>query len=236
MLAEFRGMINWSFRYEWGGYSDKGTWEFSQMRPKWDLPIHQLMVKTNVTIFFQGHDHLFCKEEKDGIIYQEVPQPSTMARASNPDASIAAQYLGQVLPSSGYLRIHVSPQNVTVEYVKTGLTNATEVPISYVVQPSAITLTGMETATSAPTLTMPSTTPQETLFSSSPTPSPNPASSTPTTQPNPTLTAFVTPTLHAPTSSVISEMSLQITLAAILIASIAAFTLARKLKKTNIQN
>lgn len=116
MLGEYRGMTNWADKYEWGGYGNNGVWQFDTMRPNWEMPIHQLMVKNNVTILFQGHDHLFAKEEKDGIIYQEVPQPS--AFTGDPAPGTEGQYLGEVIPSSGYLRIKVSPQNVNVEYVR----------------------------------------------------------------------------------------------------------------------
>ncbi|HMV46563.1 MAG TPA: hypothetical protein PLD20_05060 [Blastocatellia bacterium] len=44
-------------------------------RPGWELPIHQLLVKHKVSAVFHGHDHLFAKEELDGIVYQEVSQP-----------------------------------------------------------------------------------------------------------------------------------------------------------------
>jgi len=117
MLGEARGMTSLANLYEWGGYDKNGVWEFTDKRPGWDMPIHQLMVKNNVTIFFQGHDHLFCKEEKDGIVYQEVPQPSTLH--GDPAPGTEGQYVGQVLNSSGYLRITVTPQNVRVEYVRT---------------------------------------------------------------------------------------------------------------------
>ena len=34
------------------------------------------MAKHGVTIFFQGHDHLYALQERDGIVYQEVPMPA----------------------------------------------------------------------------------------------------------------------------------------------------------------
>jgi hypothetical protein len=37
------------------------------------MPIHQLLLENHVTTVFHGHDHLFAKQELDGIIYQEVP-------------------------------------------------------------------------------------------------------------------------------------------------------------------
>ncbi len=76
VLGTQRGGIEVSDLYEWGGRNRRGDWEFPKKRPGWELPIHQLMVKHGVTIFFQGHDHLFAKQERDGIIYQEVPMPA----------------------------------------------------------------------------------------------------------------------------------------------------------------
>ena len=129
MLGEFRGMTNWADKYEWGGNNNNGVYEFSSKRPNWEMPIHQLMVKNNVSILFQGHDHLFSKEEKDGIIYQEVPQPSTLH--GDPAPGTEGQYTGEVIPSSGYLRIKVSPENVSVEYVRTAPPESAGIAYSY---------------------------------------------------------------------------------------------------------
>jgi hypothetical protein len=41
------------------------------------MPIHQLLVRNKVAAVFHGHDHLFAKQDLDGIVYQEVPQPSS---------------------------------------------------------------------------------------------------------------------------------------------------------------
>jgi predicted phosphodiesterase len=132
MLGEFRGMTNWADKYEWGGENNNGVYEFNNKRPTWELPIHQLMVKNNVDIFFQGHDHLYSTEEKDGIIYQEVAQPSTLH--GDPAPGTEGQYLGEVLTSPGYMRIKVSPQNVSVEYVKILASGSSEIADSYVVK------------------------------------------------------------------------------------------------------
>ena len=35
-----------------------------------------LMLENNATYYFHGHDHCYAKQKKDGLIYQEVPQPS----------------------------------------------------------------------------------------------------------------------------------------------------------------
>ncbi|MCU0644285.1 MAG: metallophosphoesterase family protein, partial [bacterium] len=76
VLGQTRGGVIWADKFEWGGYNQNGIWEFDAERPGWGKPIHQLMVDNGVTIFFQGHDHLFAKEELDGIVYQECPMPS----------------------------------------------------------------------------------------------------------------------------------------------------------------
>ena len=117
IIGDLRGSTYWAPYYEWGGENRDGTWGFSSQRPDWNLTIRQLFVKTNVTIFFQGHDHLFVKEELDGIVYQTVPQPGS----PNGDAAPGAEYNyhGVMLPSSGFMHVSVTPENVTVEYMKT---------------------------------------------------------------------------------------------------------------------
>ena len=70
VMGTGRGGIEMAHLYEWGGKSQDGTWQFDEKRPGWEKPIHQLMVDTGVTIFFQGHDHIFCRQELDGVVYQ----------------------------------------------------------------------------------------------------------------------------------------------------------------------
>lgn len=107
--------------YEWGGKNQDGTDGFKEQRPGWPLPIHQLLVQNHVNIVFHGHDHLFAKQDLDGIVYQEVPQPG------NPDRGIprsAAEYGylgGKILGSPGYMRITVAPDKVTADLVRSYL-------------------------------------------------------------------------------------------------------------------
>ncbi len=118
VLGTGRGGIEEAGLYEWGGKNQKGTWEFDKTRPGWDLPIHQLMVKYGVTIFFQGHDHLFASQELDGVIYQSVPNPADPTyTAFNSDAYES----GKVLPNSGFLNITVSADQVKVDYISSYL-------------------------------------------------------------------------------------------------------------------
>ena len=115
VLGTGRGGVDGADLYEWGGKNKRGEWEFSQKRPGWELPIHQLMTKNGVTIFFQGHDHLFARQERDGIVYQEVPNPADSGYvAYNQDRYQS----GVKLPNSGHLRVTVSPDQVRVDYVR----------------------------------------------------------------------------------------------------------------------
>ncbi len=49
--------------------------EFAKNRPGWEAPIHELLRQHGVSVVFHGHDHLFIKQDLDGIVYQLVPQP-----------------------------------------------------------------------------------------------------------------------------------------------------------------
>jgi hypothetical protein len=120
-LGETRGGAATAKLYEWGGYeADQQTMSFGTKRPGWALPIHQLMVVNGVNIYFQGHDHLFAKEDLDGMVYQEVPMPSdstyTIGMTDNGDA-----YAGVKLDGSGHLRVTVAPESVKVDYVEARL-------------------------------------------------------------------------------------------------------------------
>lgn len=115
VLGTQRGGVDVSHLYEWGGYDKRGDNLFKEKRPGWDLPIHDLMVKHGVSIFFQGHDHLYCRQERDGVVYQEVPMPADHGY----EAYNADRYgSGVKLPNSGYLKVTVSPEDVLVEYVR----------------------------------------------------------------------------------------------------------------------
>jgi hypothetical protein len=105
--------------YEWGGENADGTPGFDINRPGWGKPIHQLLVENRVTAVFHGHDHVYVKQELDGIVYQEVPQPSSPNFNSGPN--LAAEYhyeSGVIASSSGHLRVTVGPENTKVDYVR----------------------------------------------------------------------------------------------------------------------
>ena len=116
-----RGGTEFAQLFEMGGNNTDGSYGFDAYRPGWQKPIHTLMKESKTTIFFHGHDHFYGKQEKDGIIYQEVPQPSN----KNISKTSAADYgyvNGVILAGRGYLLVTVSDSNVKVEYIKTLLT------------------------------------------------------------------------------------------------------------------
>jgi len=115
VMGTGRGGIEQSELYEWGGKNKRGDSEFKTKRPHWDLPIHDLMVKHGVNIFFQGHDHLFARQQRDGIVYQELPMPADHGYVAYNQERYPA---GTKLPNSGYLQVTVSPQQVKVDYVR----------------------------------------------------------------------------------------------------------------------
>ena len=118
ILGTGRGGVDIADTYEWGGRNRRGDDEFRQHRPGWAMPIHQLFVKTGVTIFFQGHDHLFAHQQKDGVVYQETPNPADDTyTAFNREAYRS----GDILPNAGHLRVVVSPQSVRVDYIRSFL-------------------------------------------------------------------------------------------------------------------
>jgi len=115
VMGSGRGGVDECELYEWGGQNKRGDWEFAERRPGWELPVHQLMAKHGVTIFFQGHDHLYALQQRDGVIYQEVPMPADQGYfAYNEDRYQS----GLKLPNSGHLRVTVSPDKVKVDYVR----------------------------------------------------------------------------------------------------------------------
>lgn len=138
-----RGGAEVASLWEWGGKNEDGQYQFDQFRPGWELPIHQLLRKHGVSAVFHGHDHLFAKQEYDGIIYQEVPQPSH-ARVGNTRTAAEYGYLsGEIQSSSGHVRVRIQSDVAQVDYVRAYLakdenssrSNA-QVSYSYQIQPS----------------------------------------------------------------------------------------------------
>jgi hypothetical protein len=126
--TEGRGGIEAVPYYEMGGLNADGTAGFGSHRPGWTAPVHQLMRDHQVSAFFHGHDHVFVRQELDGITYQELPQPGyfnfinpAKSYSNTGLASLYGYTHGVVLPSSGYLRVTVADSGALVEYVRSFL-------------------------------------------------------------------------------------------------------------------
>ncbi len=104
--------------FEWGGRNPDGQNVFAQKRPGWAQPIHDLLVRHKVAAVFHGHDHFYAKQELGGVVYQLVPQPGAREHRRFRAAGDYGYVQGKILDSPGHLRVHVSPQSVRVDYVR----------------------------------------------------------------------------------------------------------------------
>jgi predicted phosphodiesterase len=117
--AQGRGGSEAAPFYEWGGRNADGTDGFEQNRPGWPAPIHRLLLLNKVNIVFHGHDHFYARQDLDGIVYQEVPQPGYPGNGRAPRSAAEYGYrTGVILGSPGHLRVRVSATQVTTDYVR----------------------------------------------------------------------------------------------------------------------
>lgn len=118
--AESRGGVESSPYFEWGGRNADGSPGFAQHRAGWAMPIHDLLVKHHVSAVFHGHDHLYVNSERDGVVYQCVPQPGN-PRGNTRTASQYGYTSGTLHGSPGHVRVRVEADKATVEFVRTAL-------------------------------------------------------------------------------------------------------------------
>lgn len=126
ILGTGRGGIEMAKTFEWGDAAN-----LASHRPGWAKTIHQLLVDNHVTIFFQGHDHVFAHQQLDGVTYQTLPEPA------NPNYSLEnanAYKSGDILPNSGHVRVTVSSAGVKVDYIRSYLDKPDELAFSYTIQ------------------------------------------------------------------------------------------------------
>ena len=103
---------------EWGGRDPDGTYSFEKKRPGWGKPIHQLFVDTGVNVYFHGHDHFYARQEKDGVIYQLVPQPSLGNSRTPGHAAEYGYTTGDIRGGSGFMLVTVSPSGYEMKFVQ----------------------------------------------------------------------------------------------------------------------
>jgi hypothetical protein len=113
VLGTGRGAVEISTNYEWGGKDPKGTTTFKIQRPNWEMPIHDLLVKHKASILFQGHDHIFVTQQRDGLIYQSMPNPADDTFSMFNEA---AYLTGKKAPNSGHVRVSINKTSAKVQY------------------------------------------------------------------------------------------------------------------------
>jgi hypothetical protein len=110
-----RGGVEIAMKNEWGGKNNDGTDGFEANRAGWGKPIHQLLLDYKVGFVFKGHDHLYVKQELDGVIYQTVPQPS------HPGDKINVNQYGYIsgkgVGGSGFLKVSTSGNTAQVDFI-----------------------------------------------------------------------------------------------------------------------
>jgi predicted phosphodiesterase len=115
---EGRGGAEASHFFEWGGKELDGRNTFAQRRPGWPASIHDLLVRHGGAVVFHGHDHLYAFQERDGIIYQLVPQPGHSRYDNTRSAAEYGYKSGVIQGASGIVRVAVAPDRALVEYVR----------------------------------------------------------------------------------------------------------------------
>ncbi|NDA80600.1 MAG: hypothetical protein EBX92_05655 [Actinobacteria bacterium] len=114
--AQSRGGVEIAHLNEWGGKSVDGSYGFDQFRPGWGQPVHQILLENNVGFVFKGHDHLYVKQDLDGIVYQTLPQPSHPG-----DKLDVMQYgylSGKGVGGSGFLKVRTEGDTAFVDFIK----------------------------------------------------------------------------------------------------------------------
>lgn len=123
--GEGRGGILTAIQNEWGGYQNAvglvgNNYTFPTRRPAsqgWTKPIHQLFRDNKVSVFFQGHDHVFAHEMLDSITYQALPMAADSTYKIGMLANAGA-YVSDTLEGSGHLRVTVNPAFTTIDFVR----------------------------------------------------------------------------------------------------------------------
>ncbi len=115
-----RGGIEAATQGEWGGQNADGSAGWEAHRPGWAAPIHDLLVKNKCSAVFHGHDHMYAKQDMDGIVYQEVPQPGSTGNGKLPRSASEYGYAhGVLLGGAGFLRVNVKPDQATIQFLQT---------------------------------------------------------------------------------------------------------------------
>ena len=113
-----RGGVEVAARNEWGGRNADGSDGFQEHRPGWGEPVHALLVRNHVAAVFKAHDNFYARQALDGIVYLMVPQPSFAGTDLIRDLKSYGYTQGVFRGNSGHVRVSVSPEQATIEYVR----------------------------------------------------------------------------------------------------------------------
>lgn len=111
------GGVEASKLFEWGGLGADGEEGFASRRAGWEAPIHELLRRRRGVIVFHGHDHFYARQERDGVVYQLVPQPGHR-RGGALSASSYGYREGKIVGGSGVLAVRVDDSEVRVQYLR----------------------------------------------------------------------------------------------------------------------
>jgi len=115
-----RGGVEVAAGNEWGGKNADNSEGFREHRPGWDAPVHALLVRNHVAAVFKAHDNFYARQELDGIVYLMVPQPSFAGNDRIRDLDAYGYKRGTFIGNSGHVRVTVSPEQVRIEYIRSG--------------------------------------------------------------------------------------------------------------------
>ncbi len=132
-----RGGAEAASQGEWGGQNADGSAGWEEHRLGWAAPIHDLLVKNKCSVVFHGHDHLYAKQDLDGVIYQEVPQPGSTGNGKLPRSAPEYDYKsGTLLGGPGFLRVNINPVQATIQYLQTSQSGPPKLVHSYAIPAS----------------------------------------------------------------------------------------------------
>ena len=114
--AQSRGGVEIAHLNEWGGKNVDGSYGFDQFRPGWGQPVHQILLENKVGFVFKGHDHLYVKQDLDGIVYQTLPQPSHPG--DKLDVKQYGYLSGRGVGGSGFLKVRTEGDTAFVDFIK----------------------------------------------------------------------------------------------------------------------
>jgi len=131
-----RGGIELTSFYEWGGWTPTGdhmSYDWEEQRPAskgWKQPIMKIFEANEVSIVFQGHDHLYTHQQhvydKKTMHFVTLPFPAF----PNPSRFKGSAYdnsekypSGIIQMPAGHLNVYVSSDHIKVLYVKSVLSS-----------------------------------------------------------------------------------------------------------------